>query len=368
MNRPWIKQDFEILKELGFDVLFIESENLLRNLKKIISCHLLFEWFAYPDIVFLAKSFRRKVILNAIGHEVAYYPDFQYGLPLKLHLRPFIALGLKHADKVIAISNESARWAEWWGKKHVEIIYEGIDTEKFQPLNVDKPRNERIILTVANLEKDIIVRKNLVTLIRAMKLVAEKMDDVRLLIVGEKLDGYPQLRLLVEELNLKEHVTFTGKISDEELVYYYNICDVFVMPSLQEGFPTVCCEALSCGKPVITSNRPSMNEIFTPNNVLFINPSNYEEIAEAIIKVLKDPELAKRLGELGRKLVIENFSREARKKRLNYLIHKVLRETKEIGGIHMFFLVFYLASKISLFLINTVLRVLSSLKRTKNLL
>ena len=345
MDRTWVKQDFDMLKELGFDVIFIDlTENPLRELRKIVSCHLLFGWFAYPNATFYARIFRKASILNAVGHEVAYYPEFNYGLSIKMYLRPFISLGLKFADEVISISRESAKWAEFWSKRKAEIIYEGINTDKFKPLKIPKSTYSHILLTVANLEKGIVIRKNLFTLIHAVKLVAEQIKDVKLVVVGEKQDGYPQLKSLVKRLGIENNVVFKGKISDEDLVYLYNTCDLFVAPSLHEGFPTVCCEALSCGRPVIASARPSMNEIFENGvHAILIDPKDHVKMAEAIINVIKDEELAKRLGKNGRELVIKNFSCVIRKEKLKKVIIEVLKKhNKDIGRLNMLFLIFCL--------------------------
>jgi len=345
MDRTWVKQDFDMLKELGFDVIFIDlTENPLRELRKIVTCHLLFGWFAYPNTTFYARIFRKASILNAVGHEVAYCPEFNYGLPIKMYLRPFISLGLKFADKVISISRESAKWAEFWSKRKAEIIYEGINTDKFKPLKIPKSTYSHILLTVANLEKGIVIRKNLFTLIHAVKLVAEQIKDVKLVVVGEKQDGYPQLKSLVKRLGIENNVVFKGKISDEDLVYLYNTCDLFVAPSLHEGFPTVCCEALSCGRPVITSARPSMNEIFENGiHAILIDPKDHVKMAEAIINVIKDEELAKRLCKNGRELVIKNFSCVIRKEKLKKVIIEVLKKhNKDIGRLNTLFLIFCL--------------------------
>jgi len=344
-DRTWIKQDFDILKELGYDVVFIDLEtNFLREIRKIVSCHLLFGWFAYPNATFYAKIFRKGSILNAVGHEVAYYPEFNYGLPIKSHLRPFISLGLRFADKVIAISRESSKWAEFWSKRKAEIIYEGFNTDKFKPLKIPKNTHSHILLTVANLEKGIVIRKNLFTLFHAVKLVAEQIQAVKLVVVGEKLDGYPSLKLLVEKLGLENNVIFKGKISDEELVHLYNACDVFIAPSLHEGFPTVCCEALSCERPVITSDRPSMNEIFENGiHALLIDPKDHTKIAEAIITITKNEELARILGKNGRELVNKNFSYTIRKEKLNKAIIEVFKKHKGIDRLNILLLIFCLA-------------------------
>jgi glycosyltransferase involved in cell wall biosynthesis len=359
-KRTWVKQDIDILRELGFDVVFIElGRGFLRNLKKMFSCHLLFGWFAHYNSALYAKILRRMSILNAVGSEVAYYPEFNYGLAMNAYMRPFIAFGLKSTDKVIAESNESARWARFWSNRNVEIIYEGINTEKFKPLAIPKNTKDRLLLAVANLEKDIVPRKNLATLIDAVNLVVKQIENVRLLIVGEKLDGYPPLRLLTKELGLEDNVIFKGRVSDEELLRFYNECDVFVMPSLQEGFPTVCCEALSCEKPVITSNRPSMNEMFTNNlNAILVEPNDRAGMAKAIIRVMKDKKLAERLGKNGRKLVVRRFSRGARKEKLRKVVDEVVKRRKNIGGINVHFLVFYLVSRVFLLAANGAIQVL----------
>jgi glycosyltransferase involved in cell wall biosynthesis len=348
------------LEELGFDVVFIElRKRFLRNLPEIVGCDLLFGWFAYPDAALYARILRRMSILNAVGHEVAYYPEFNYGLARRTYMRPFIALGLKSADKVIAESSESAGWARFWSRKKVEIIYEGIDTGKFKPLGIPKNSNDHILLAVATLRKDIVPRKNLATLINALKVVVEQVENAKLTIVGEKLDGYPSLREQVEELGLEDHVVFTGKISEEELVRLYNMCDVFVMPSLQEGFPTVCCEALSCGTPVITSDRPSMNEVFTNNvNAILTDPEDHVKMAKAIVKVLRNSSLATRLGKKGRELIVKNFSRDARKEKLNKAIIEVINQRRETRGIDIPFLLFYLAASTFLSAAKGVTRIL----------
>jgi glycosyltransferase involved in cell wall biosynthesis len=349
-KRTWVKQDIDILRELGFDVVFVELERgFLGNLKKMFGCHLLFGWFAYHNVALYAKILKRISILNAVGAEVAYYPEFNYGVVKRPYMIPLIALGLKSTDKLIAISNESARWARFWSKRNAEIIYEGIDTVKFKPLKARRNRGNHELLAVAYLEEGTEPRKNLSTLINAMKLVVEQIPDAKLILVGEKSGGYPQLYRQVEELQLEDNIVFKGRVTDEELVRLYNACDVLVMPSLQEGFPTVCCEALSCETPVITSNRPSMNEVFTNNiDALLINPHDQVRMAKTIIRVLKDENLAERLGKNGRALVVKNFSREVRKEKLNKAISEVLEEEKSIGGISVAFLIFYFSSRVFL--------------------
>ncbi|MBA7664368.1 GDP-mannose-dependent alpha-(1-6)-phosphatidylinositol monomannoside mannosyltransferase [subsurface metagenome] len=79
-------------------------------------------------------------------------------------------------------------------------------------------------------------------------------------------------------------VILTGYVPDNKLVDYYNLCDVFVMPSKKEGFGIVFLEALACGKPVIAGNKDgSVDAILNGNLGALVDPDNLEQITESII-------------------------------------------------------------------------------------
>lgn len=101
-------------------------------------------------------------------------------------------------------------------------------------------------------------RKNLVTLLRALK---ELPPDVRLMVVGETGWGATTPARVAQELDLKERVTFAGRVSDAELDQYYRGARLLVMPSLSEGFGLPVLEAMTRGVPVVCSNAGSLPEI-----------------------------------------------------------------------------------------------------------
>jgi len=83
-------------------------------------------------------------------------------------------------------------------------------------------------------------------------------------------------------------VTLAGTVSDAELPDYYNLCDVFAMPSKGEGFGIVYLEALSCGKPVLAGNMDGSCDPLQHGQLgVLVNPDNTAEIAEALISILK---------------------------------------------------------------------------------
>lgn len=340
-SRSWVKQDAEILSSLGFDVAMLsipcEFPNpryliwLIKHIRFILSCHIIFEWFAFPTIVFIGKALGKLTILNSVGYEVALYPEFGYGSPSSLLNRAIISLGLKNADCIIAISKESAKWAKVWGAKNITVIYEGIDTNKFR-YKERKPEghSKNKIVTVAYLGLMNVIRKDLITLIKAMKLVTDILPDARLVIVGEKMDGYLILLKTAKEVGIADAVEFKGFVNFEELLNTMYDASVFVMPSLQEGFPTALCETLACGVPIITTNRPAMNEVFENNvHAILVEAKNPQKLAEAITTILTHKELAKAIAYNGRKLVETKYSKKARAKNLNSFFLAVLNHTKK---------------------------------------
>jgi glycosyltransferase involved in cell wall biosynthesis len=329
----WVKQDIEILKSAGWDVLALPIPDwcpsplyvpwMLRNFRSMFDCDVVFGWFAYPVSVFIARAFGKPIVLNAVGWEVASYPEFSYGLPSSSFARALVALGLQRSDHVIAISKESARWSERWGARNVSVIYEGIDTARFrQTGGAEKSRTGNGIATVAYLTLGNVIRKDLTTLLRALKLVRTQVPNARLTVLGEKKDGYAGLVALAKDLGILDAVEFKGWVEPQELVRSICTAEVFAMPSLQEGFPTALCEALSCGVPIVTTNRPAMNEIFEDRvHALFVKPRDPEDLARAMIALLTNKRLARTIAHNGAALVEEKFSRELRARKLtNYFI------------------------------------------------
>jgi len=326
----WVTQDIEILEELGYKVKEVIVEATFgpyRILKFFLEAFrpaywsdVIFCWFAFPagfvGVIF-GKVFRKLVIVNAVGVDVARVPLIGYGLPLKRHWRWLLKWTLMKADKIIAISQESAKNARKVVSKDVEVIYEGIDVEKFKPIKVAKPSRD-IILTVGIISKVNVKRKGFDTIIKSVPFVVKEFENVRFVFVGKKGDGYPILRNLAEKLGVLKYVDFPGFKSDEELLGLFNQCTIFAFPSIHEGFPTVISEALACEKPVIGTKLAAIPEVVVNNEtgILIQNAQSAEELAQAILTLLRNPQLGKEMGKKGRALIVERFSRENRKRRI----------------------------------------------------
>jgi glycosyltransferase involved in cell wall biosynthesis len=172
-------------------------------------------------------------------------------------------------------------------------------------------------------------RKNHSGLIQAFaKLKAEGFSGFQLALVGSLPDeNRKKFRDIANNLNLSEkEVIITGQVSDEELVALYNLCELFVFPSLHEGFGLPALEAMSCGAPVIGSNSTSIPEILANSDLLF-DPSSPEDIARAIQRILSSDEYRNKVATYCLKQS-QNFSWDLAAKALLKGIKKYSHETR----------------------------------------
>lgn len=227
-------------------------------------------------------------------------------------LRGLLRLVLIKADAIIAISQNTKQEIVRLGLKpeKVIIIHPAVNPERFHP-QIDGSQvvtrhhlqEKRVILTVARL----VERKGIDVVIRAMPRMLEAVPGAVYLIIGTG-PYQEKLERLARESGLEGRVIFAGHIPDEELPYYYGACDVFVLVSRtladreeMEGFGIVYLEAGACGKPVIGGRGGGTSEAIEDGVTgLLVDPLDVNEVANAIVRVLEDEELAKRLGENGR--------------------------------------------------------------------
>ncbi len=152
------------------------------------------------------------------------------------------------------------------------------------------------ILYVGTLEP----RKNIPTLIHAFAMVKKDGFPQKLLLIGGKGWKYEKVFSAINELSLADQIVIPGYVPDEDLVYFYNVADLFVYPSVYEGFGFPPLEAMACGTPVITSNKSSLPEV-AGDAALLVNPLDVRALAGAIERVLANEELRAELSERGLK-------------------------------------------------------------------
>jgi phosphatidylinositol alpha-mannosyltransferase len=182
------------------------------------------------------------------------------------------------------------------------IIPNGIDMQRFGGAHVEpiaKYKDGRPnILFVGRLEK----RKGFRFLMRAFPYIGEAVPDARLLVVGaySKEDKEPFLRYArIQHLS---SVKFVGRVSSEELPRYYETCDVFCAPSTgAESFGIVLLEAMAAGKPIVATDIPGYRSVLEDGQEgLLVEPENERALAEAVVRLLRNPPLSQEMGQRGR--------------------------------------------------------------------
>ncbi|WP_243685214.1 glycosyltransferase family 4 protein [Methanosarcina barkeri] len=149
----------------------------------------------------------------------------------------------------------------------------------------------------------------------------KKLPDIVLLKIGtpQVPGAREKLIELIEMLGIEKEVVFVGYVSENDLTKYYNAADLFVFPSLYEGFGLPPLEAMACGTPVITSNLTSLPEV-VGDSAITIDPYDVNAFAEAMYNLLTDEKLREQMINKGLKRAqLFNWEKSAEKKRLKYI-------------------------------------------------
>ena len=232
-----------------------------------------------------------------------YYPRLD-----SLYMNMAMRYSTRKANAVIAISNST---------KSDIISYLGVKPEKIHAIHLAADENYRLlddkallesIKTKYNLPPFFILaflslqrRKNLQNLVKAFSIVKKKNQlEHKLVFVGPSRSQHIEIEKAVGTASVKNDVIWLKAIPEQDLPAIYNLADIFVYPSLYEGFGLPVLEAMACGCPVVCSNTSSMPEVVGDAAVL-IDPVDVEQIANGIYSVLSDSVLKEGLKSKGLK-------------------------------------------------------------------
>lgn len=293
-------------------------------------------WIKKIDVLFCTDYFlpilkHRKLKTAVVFHDAffAEYPEHYNRIWLKL----FRILALKAAHKADAIITPSAwvkqRVAYYYKfvQEKIHVVYEAPKTLPVATTNKTKEQaNLFTILHVGTLDK----RKNLETLLRALAIFKTNVEvPVKLILVGssankKNVHQTDKIYALVKELNLGTNVEFAGYVPDQLLPNYYNSADLYVFPSINEGFGLPILEAMQYGVPVIVANNTCLPEI-GGDAVLSFDPFNPAGLATLIASIAQSPELRNDLIQKG-KARVSQFSWNKTANQLTQLFKKLATE------------------------------------------
>lgn len=292
---------------LNVEPIFLKTKNNWKRLLVTLP-DLYRSWSADVLHVTYVGPFMSKVPFVSSLHDVSYkrFPHF-FSPRDRLLFSTLFPLSLQSAKAVITISDHAKQEIAHFypSLKNKTFVTHLAANSIFRKINKKKEENPVLnkfsihgsyILVVGNLQP----RKNLLRTVRAFGTIQNQIMETKLVIVGQAKWQSSEIEEEVKKQRIENRVIFTGYVTEEELVWLFNDATVFVYPSLYEGFGLPILEAMACGAPVITSNITSMPEV-AGDAALLVNPYNEDEIADAIIRVVKNINFAKLLSEKGLK-------------------------------------------------------------------
>lgn len=244
----------------------------------------------------LARFFKKRAVVSIHA---------TYDFHQRLFLRRIVKWILSSFNVILAPSRASMADLVEAGipSNAIKIYTQWVDQNKFRPLNRTRCKKDLkikksfVVLFVGRF----IEKKGISTLLEA----ASKVDrNITFLFIG----GGPLEKKVKEKAAVQENIIYVGKVPDQDLVKYYNVADILIVPSqYEEGFGRVAVEALSCGTPVIVANRGGLLEIVNSSVGFFIEP-NVKEIIDKIEYLSRNPHKLRRLKVNCRRYAEERFS------------------------------------------------------------
>ena len=219
-------------------------------------------------------------------------------------LKPLRQLIYKNSKAVVANSEGLAKLAQNADNYSVGIIENGVDSDFFRPLNINKQSTKFRFLFVGRLH----AIKNISLLLNWVSNLSKTKTDFELYIYGQGPEE-ETIKQFIVEYKLEEFIQLFPWVSVEELPEIYNSANCFVNPSFNEGLPNTVMEAMSCGLPVIVSNVVGNRDLVEhKQNGLIFESDNLEDFTKQANIILTNNELAKQIAQKNRELVLEKYS------------------------------------------------------------
>ena len=256
---------------------------------------------------------KRKNIKSVVTiHDLIFvrYPELYSFWDRKIHFYKF-KKAAQQADLVIAISEQTKQDIIKYLKINpdkIKVIYQGCNDvfkkkyNDFEKNQLRKKYNlpEKFILNVGTIE----TRKNVLLAVKSIKNI-----DSQLVIVGKETKYATEVKQYIKENNLENKVVFLKSMPLKELAVLYQMCEIFVYPSIYEGFGIPIIEALFSKVPVITTAGGVFPEAGGPSSI-YINPESEQELSNAIINLLENQDLRNEIIEKGYEFV-QKFNDQA---------------------------------------------------------
>ncbi len=297
--RHW--SDTDLLKRFQPDIVVVEEAAQMRGIYSLF-----LQGYGRPIAVEYAKQTGTPTI-SLFHTDIVAYIQYYLGNQFFSFIRPIIPTLIKQFSEAYDASffssrEQLAKYTEMKCQRSEYLPYQGVDCQKFNPGNIcyDPIANDHrpTILFVGRITPE----KNVIQLLDAYPIIAAKIPDVHLVIVGSgPMDG--ELRQRAQKF---DGITVWGESHGTELLGWFARADVFVNPSVTENFCTTNNEALASGTPVVAALAPSTAEQVSPGrNGFLAEPNNPTDFANKVIAILENPTLKAEMSQQARLSILE---------------------------------------------------------------
>lgn len=310
------KREHQALKYLLFwrvRALFAFYRYLRRERPEIVHCYM------YKPSIYggIAAKLARVPFLITQRTSLGYFKE---GRPWYQRIQNFVN---RFTDRVITDSEavkKSVVQQEEMNPDHIVVIHSGIDLHQFRdqgqgPEAISRrfalkrrlgiPEKAPVIGKVANIRR----LKGYAEFILAAAEIQREYPEARFLCIGKDLGFQAELQTQIQQLNLEPKVMFTGEV--EDVASFLDLFDILVVASYTEGSSIAAREAMAVGKPVVATSVGGIPEaVIHEHTGLLVPPQNSDALAQAILRLLRDPDCASRFGQNGRARIETLFSIE----------------------------------------------------------
>lgn len=267
---PYLPTLPKVLKATSFDVLHAHSHLFLTT----------------AQAVKIAKDVKKPVIVSV--HGVSAQREFLTNLAQRTYLFSMGSWIFKNATRVICLTSSDAKEICRYGcnPNKIRVIPTGVDLHLFRPSKIE----ENYIFWAGRF----VPEKGLRYLIDVAELIFKEKTYVKFLLAG---DGLQMAEIMARAMKrrLNNTMVFLGRKARKKIAFLMSRCLLFCFPSIKEGLPMAVQEAMACGKPIVAFNIPGMMETVQKSGVL-VRPYDVNEMAKAIIHLIENRNLRKKLG------------------------------------------------------------------------
>lgn len=298
--RYW--NDTELLERFKPDLVVVEEAPQLRGFYSLY-----LQGYGRPVGIEYAKRTNTPII-SLFHTDIVAYIQYYLGNQIFSLIRPILPFLIKRFSKLYDLNlfpsrEQLAKYKQMKSQRSEYLPFQGIDCQKFNPDNIcynPIPNDRRPTLLFVG---RITAEKNVSQLLDAYPIIAAKIPDVHLVIIGS---GPLEEEIRKRAENFKSGVTVWGECYGTELLGWYARADVFVNPSLTENFCTANNEALASGTPVVAAIAPSTSEqVIHGRNGLLAEPNNPTDLAQKVIAILANSVLKEEMSQQARLSILE---------------------------------------------------------------